>query len=161
MKRWSIVCGTAMIVLLAVSGCSVVDLFGRGDGERILETPEGTEPGRPPREITGQEALELYGVETEEPEPTRTPEYWFPMKAVVLENTLPYDSEETIDILAVFTREELSEGGTWIGDLQAGSEVVLHSISPDGAKCLVEGMAIQGWPVKGWVACNRLESGGG
>ena len=61
---------------------------------------------------------------------------------------------------AVFTREELSEGGTRMGDLQAGSEVVLHSISPDGAKCLVEGMAVQGWPVKGWVACNRLESGG-
>ena len=60
MKRWSIVCGAAMIVLLAVGGCSIADLFGRGDGERVLETPEGAEPGRPPREITGQEALELY-----------------------------------------------------------------------------------------------------
>ncbi len=43
MKRWSIVCGAAMIVLLAVGGCSIADLFGRGDGERVLETPEGAE----------------------------------------------------------------------------------------------------------------------
>lgn len=110
MKRWSIVCGAAMIVLLAVSGCSVMDMLRRDDGEGVTETPESAEPGQPPREITGQEALELYGVEAEVPEPTRTPEYWFPMKAVVLENILPYDPEETIDILAVFTREELSEG---------------------------------------------------
>ena len=88
---------------------------------------------------------------------SRTPEYWFLIKAVVLENVLPYDPEETIDILSVFTREELSEGGTWMGDLGAGSEVVLHSVSPDGAICLVEGIAIKDWPVKGWVACNRLE----
>jgi hypothetical protein len=145
---------------MAVSGCSVVDLLRRGNGERVSETPEGVAPGRPPREINGQEALELYGVETEVKEPTRTPEYWFPIKAVVLENILPYDPEETIDILSVFTREELSEGGTWMGDLRAGSEVIVHSVSPDGAKCLVEGTAIQGWPVKGWVACNRLEIGG-
>jgi hypothetical protein len=160
MRRWSVVCGVTMIVLLAASACGVLDLL-RGNGEgRVDETPVEVEATRPPREITGQEALDLYGVETEVREPTRTPEYWFPIRAVVLPNVLPYDPDETIDILSVFTREELSEGGTWMGDLQAGSEVVLHSVSPDGAKCLVEGTAVQGWPVKGWVACNRLEIGG-
>lgn len=143
-----------------MSGCSIADWLRRDDGERVPETPEAVETGRPGREITGQEALELYGVGTEVAEPTRAAEYWFPTKAVVLPNVLPYDPEETIEILSVFTREELSEGGTWMGDLQAGDEVILHSVSPDGAKCLVEGTAVQGWPVKGWVACNRLGIGG-
>ncbi|MDF1500757.1 MAG: hypothetical protein P1P76_09835 [Anaerolineales bacterium] len=159
MRRWSILCGAAMIVLLAASGCGVLDRLRRNGEGGVSETPMVVETGRPPREITGQEALELYGVVTEVVGPTRTPESWFPIKALVLPNVLPYDPEETIEILSVFTREELSEGGTWMGDLRAGSEVVLHSVSPDGAKCLVEGTAVQGWPVKGWVACNRLETG--
>ena len=56
----------------------------------------------------------------------------------------------------MFSGPELDVEGTWLGDLEAGSEVVLHAVSEDGTGCLVEGPALQGWSTKGWVACNRL-----
>jgi len=72
----------------------------------------------------------------------QTPEYWFPMEAMVLENVLPYDPEEAIDVFVMTRRERLSVDGTWMGNLQAGLEEVLHSVSADGAKCLDEGSAV-------------------
>ena len=69
---------------------------------------------------------------------------------------LPYDPNETIDFLPMFSNKELDTGGLWMGDLGAGQEVVLHGVSTDGSVCLVEGETLQGWSTKGWVACNRL-----
>ena len=117
-------------------------------------------PSGNPREITGDEALRLYGVDvnsrpTAAP-PTATPQIWFPARAWVEPSVLPYDPNETINFLPMFSRPELDEEGTWLGDLEAGTEVVLHAISEDGSVCLVEGPVMQGWTMQGWVACNRL-----
>ena len=147
-----------LVVFLVSIGCSIT---GSTEGETDL-TPGivGTdvEPNdRESRRITGQEALELYGaLEGAEEDATRIPETWFPIQVWVTENVLPYDPDETIEVLAVFTRPELSDGGTWLGDIQAGSEVTLLSVMEVGAACFIEGNAVQGWTVKGWVACNRL-----
>ena len=56
----------------------------------------------------------------------QAPEYWFPMEAMVLENVLLYDLEEAIDVFVVTRRERLSVDGTWMRDLQVGSEEVLY-----------------------------------
>ena len=72
----------------------------------------------------------------------QAPEYWFPMEAMVLEDVLLYDPEEAIDVFVMTRKERLSGDGTWMGNLQAGSEEVLHSVSADGAKCLIEGTAV-------------------
>jgi len=117
-------------------------------------------PSGNPREITGDEALRLYGVDvnstpTAAP-PTGTPQIWFPARAWVEPSVLPYDPNETINFLPMFSRPELDEEGTWLGDLEAGTEVVLHAISEDGSVCLVEGPVMQGYTTQGWVACNRL-----
>ena len=45
---------------------------------------------------------------------------------------------------------------TWVGDLEAGSSVMLLSVHPDGRACFAKGRAIQGWDIQGWVVCNRL-----
>ena len=108
--------------------------------------------------ITGSEALELYGVAaspTPGP-PTATPQIWFPARAWVEPSILPYDPNETIDFLPMFSNTTLDDDGLWLGDLGAGEEVILHGVSADGSVCLVEGEALQGWSTKGWVACNRL-----
>jgi hypothetical protein len=110
------------------------------------------------RVITGEEALELYGAAaspTPGP-PTATPQIWFPASAWVEPSILPYDPNETIDFLPMFSNMTLDEDGVWMGDLGAGEEVVLHGVSADGSVCLVEGETQQGWSTKGWVACNRL-----
>jgi hypothetical protein len=56
----------------------------------------------------------------------------------------------------MYSKPELDKEGIWLGDLEAGLEVILHGISQDNTVCLVEGPVIQGWEAKGWVACNRL-----
>jgi hypothetical protein len=110
------------------------------------------------RVITGQEALELYGIAASPTPgaPTATPQIWFPARAWVEPSVLPYDPNETIDFLPMFSNTSLDEDGIWMGDLSAGQEVVLHGVSVDGSVCLVEGATQQGWSTKGWVACNRL-----
>lgn len=147
-----------LIVIIASIGCSILGSSdtGQDNSPEVVETE--IEPGDlEPRRITGQEALELYGaVDNVEAEATRIPEAWFPIQVWVTANVLPYDSDETIDVVAVFTRPELSNGGTWLGDVQAGSEVTLFSVLEDGSTCFIEGTAVQAWTVKGWVACNRL-----
>ena len=158
MRTSKIVIVVPLVVFLVSIGCSIL---GTSDGGQDT-TPGvvGTDVESndlEPRRITGQEALELYGaVGWVEEGATRIPEAWFPIQVWVIENVLPYDPDETIDVLAMFTRPELSDGGTWLGDLQAGSEVTLLSVMEDGAACFIEGNAVQGWTVKGWVACNRL-----
>jgi len=76
--------------------------------------------------------------------------------AKILPNEIPYDPDETITILPMFTRPSLNDGGTWLGDLEAGTEVVLHGVDAERMACLVEGTTLQGWSTMGWVACNRL-----
>ncbi len=158
MRTSKIVIVVPIIVILLTIGCS---LTGSSDGDIDLTPgivgtdvdPNDLEPKR----ITGQEALELYGaIGSVEEEATRIPETWFPIQVWVTENVLPYDPDETIDVVAVFTRPELTDGGTWLGDIQAGSEVTLLSVLENGSTCFIEGTAVQGWVVKGWVACNRL-----
>jgi len=112
------------------------------------------------RVITGPEALELYGVDVNDPPSpgpaTATPQIWFPARAWVEPSVLPYDVTESINFLPMFSAPDLDVQGTWLGDLEADREVTLHAVSEDGAACLVEGPVLQGWTAKGWVACNRL-----
>jgi hypothetical protein len=143
--------------VLSMLACSGGERDDKSDDQDVQPTAT-QEMGREPRVITGEEALELYGIEVdEEVQPTRTPIQWFPLTVWVNENVLPYDPNENVDELAVFTRWKLSDRGTWLGDLKADTEVTLFNISEDGTACLIEGMAIQGWEVRGWVACNRLD----
>lgn len=149
----------SLALAIMLSGCS---LFGCGTETPGIPSGNGTavsaEVTAEPREITGDEALELYGVTDNEPVdgPTSTPLYFFPAQAWVLESVNPLDPDENISILPMFTRPTLSEDGTWMGDLEAGIEVVLQSVNPEGTSCLVEGVTVQGWTTEGWVACNRL-----
>jgi hypothetical protein len=119
-------------------------------------TSGSTESGRV---ITGEEALELYGIgDSPTPGPaTATPQIWFTAKAWVVPSMLPYDPSETINFLPVYSTPGLGDPGLWLGDLETGQEVVLHGITQDGLVCLVEGTTIQGWGAKGWVSCSRLE----
>lgn len=155
MKRIALISSIVVVIATIVVGCSIFRKEiedGTPPGE--LQTTSGT-----PREITGQEALQLYGVATEDPgsiKPTSTPLYFFPARAWVLPNEIPYDPNETITILPMFTRPSLNDGGTWLGDLEAGTEVVLQGVDAERTACLVEGVTMQGWSTMGWVACNRL-----
>ncbi len=121
---------------------------------------EGPDVSRNGRMITGTEALELYGVDVNNPpkpgDGTSTPQVWFPAKAWVEPSILPYDPEETIYFLPMYSKPDLEIKGMWLGDLEAGVEVVLHGISRDSKVCMVEGSVMQGWEAKGWVSCNRL-----
>ncbi len=56
----------------------------------------------------------------------------------------------------MYSKPELEDEGIWLGDLEAGLEVILHGISHISTVCLVEGPVMQGWDAKGWVSCNRL-----
>jgi len=146
-------------LMISISACN-----GNGggveNGDQTASPTATRKVSEEPREITRKEALELYGIgEDEEIQATRTPIQWFPISVWVNENVLPYDSNESVDELAVFTRWELSDKGTWLGDLQADTEVKLFNISEDRTACLIEGMTKQGWDVRGWVACNRLDFG--
>jgi len=125
------------------------------------QTSGNTEGGRV---ISGEEALELYGIgDSPTPGPaTATPQIWFPARAWVVPSILPYDPSETINFLPMYSSLALgdpgkSDPGIWLGDLETGQEVVLHGITQDGLACLVEGTTIQGWEAKGWVSCSRLE----
>lgn len=144
-------------LVLSMIACSQEGNDSKNSGLNVQPTAL-QETAREPRVITGEEALELYGIgEDEELQATSTPVQWFPIKVWVNENVLPYDPNENVDELAVFSRWELSDTGTWLGDLKSGTEVTLLNISENGTSCLVDGLAIQGWSVKGWVACNRLD----
>jgi hypothetical protein len=156
MKRPSSMTVVYACIVLFITGCS---LGGQGTDELGTTGTEDLGATREFREITGQEALDLYGVGSEgafPAEPTSTPLSLFPASAIVLENKNPYDPNETITILPMFTRPGLNHDGTWMGDLEAGTEVVVHIINQDRTACLVEGLTAQGWSTKGWVACNRL-----
>lgn len=141
----------------------VVAACGTTEATPIIEGPtEATPTERTVLEegriIKGAEALELYGIgdpPTPGP-PTATPQIWFPAKGWVEPSILPYDPDETINFLPMFSNMTLDEDGLWLGDLESGQEVVLHGVSSDGRVCLVEGPVLQGWSTKGWVACNRL-----
>ena len=152
-------------ILLVMTG----SMTACGQSAEPTLTP-GTTPDQQPtdesvvsgngRVVTGDEALELYGIDVDNP-PTpgaagATPQIWFPAKAWVEPSILPYDPNETINFLPMYSRPELDEEGIWLGDLEADLEVILHGISQDGTVCLVEGPVMQGWDAKGWVACNRL-----
>jgi hypothetical protein len=69
---------------------------------------------------------------------------------------LPYDDPDPILVLPVYADSELGVSSTWVGDLEAGSRVMLLSVHPDSRSCYIVGKALQGWTVEGWVACNRL-----
>lgn len=148
-----------MAGILAACGQSDVPTLAPGMTPDRQSTEEPVVSGRG-RVITGEEALEFYGIDVDNPPTpgaeTATPQIWFPAKAWVEPSILPYDPNETIYFLPMYSRPELDKEGIWLGDLEAGLEVILHGISQDGTVCLVEGLVMQGWDVKGWVSCNRL-----
>jgi hypothetical protein len=152
--------------LLWVALCAASLLAGCGSGSAPYgtRTTGGAEPTHPPvdrngRIVSGEEALELYGAAappTPGP-PKATPQVWFPARAWVEPSILPYDPDETIEFLPMFSTTSLDVGNSlWLGDLEVGKEVVLHGVTEDGMVCLVEGETLQGWTTKGFVACNRL-----
>jgi len=69
---------------------------------------------------------------------------------------LPFDDPDPIVVLPVYVDSELGVSSTWVGDLEAGSSVMLLAVHADGRACYTEGKSLQGWTVEGWVACNRL-----
>jgi len=148
--------GTLLLAACVMVACGSTSVArGRGGEAEVVPTEAPSGEGRV---ITGQEALELYGIAFP-PTPGRlaaTPQIWFPARAWVEPSILPYDPNETIDFLPMFSSTTLDERGLWLGDLSAGEEVILHGVSADGSVCLVEGQTQQGWSTKGWVACNRL-----
>ena len=152
--------GFALAAAWMVAGCGSNGLIPEPQGSPGQATAEMPAAPGGGRVITGTEALELYGLDVNHPPTlgpaTATPQVWFPARAWVEPSVLPYDPNETINFLPMFSRLELDMEGTWLGDLEAGGEVILHAVSEDGTVCLVEGTVLQGWTTKGWVACNRL-----
>lgn len=152
--------GALVVIACLVSGCGGATATAGPDGSPQAVATEVPVSGGG-RVITGQEALDLYGIGSEPTPgpPAATPQIWFPARAWVEPSILPYDPSETIDFLPMFASTELgglTGDGIWLGDLRAGEEVVLHGVTEDGSVCLVEGKTEQGWSTKGWVACNRL-----
>lgn len=148
----------AIMVGSVLAGCGGEQASGAPTANSSGSEPTVEQPSGEGRVITGQEALELYGIASSPTPgpPTATPQVWFPARAWVEPSVLPYDPNETINFLPMFSSTELDDGGIWMGDLTAGQEVILHGVSADGRVCLVEGQAQQGWSTKGWVSCNRL-----
>ena len=153
-----------IIILLVTVGflgaCGNLDETNAPDTLTDEGPSEGSDITGDRRVITGDEALGLYGIDVNNPPTpgsgTSTSQIWFPAKAWVEPSILPYDSEETIYFLPMYSKPELDIKGMWLGDLEAGVEVVLHGISRDSKVCMVEGSVMQGWEAKGWVSCNRL-----
>jgi hypothetical protein len=148
----------SLIFILLIS----LGLFAAGCKVGVGEVREEDDSDSVPtgRVISGEEALSLYGVDSEtevEPEDPRiTPEPWFPMQVWVSASILPYGDPDPILVLPVCADSELGVSSTWVGDLEAGSSVMLLSVHADGSVCYIEGKAFQGWEVEGWVACNRF-----
>ena len=151
--------GFALAAAWTLAGCGTNEVTpAPGSPTGDVPTQAGVPGGG--RVITGTEALKLYGIDVNNPPTpgpaTATQQIWFPARAWVEPSVLAYDPNETINFLPMFSLPELDAEGTWLGDLNAGSEVILHAVSADGKACLVEGPVLQGWTTKGWVACNRL-----
>ena len=157
----------ALVISILLVMAGILAACGQSDESTLTpgKTPDQQQTDEPivsgsGRVITGEEALDLYGIDVDNP-PTpgaasATPQIWFPAKAWVEPSILPYDPNETINFLPMYSKPELEDEGIWLGDLEAGLEVILHGISQDSTVCLVEGPVMQGWDAKGWVACNRL-----
>ena len=148
----------SLIFILLIS----LGLFAVGCKVGVGEVREDEDSDSVPtgRVISGEEALRLYGIESGievgPVEPSSTQEPWFPMQVWVSASILPYDDPDPILVLPVYADSELGVSSTWVGDLEAGSSVMLLAIHGDGRTCFVNGNALQGWTVEGWVACNRL-----
>lgn len=138
--------------MLLIVGCA--NEFGEGqEGGVVTVVPTG-------KIISGEEALRLYGIDARREEESSlawaTLEPWFPMEVWVSASVLPYEDPDPILVIPVYADSELGVQSTWVGDLEVGTNVMLLSVHPDGGSCFVEGVAVQGWEVEGWVACNRL-----
>jgi len=151
-KIWRVIVFLIFLSLVAM-GCQLDGYTASPSGEIGPSEEKGSV-------ISGEDALRLYGITPEDAGsskvPTASPEPWFPMQVWVSASVLPYDDPDPIRTLPVYADHELGVFSTWVGDLAAESEVTLWSVHADGRTCLVEGPAIQGWEVRGWVACNRL-----
>ena len=78
------------------------------------------------------------------------------MQLWVSASILPFDDPDPILMLPVYADREFGVSSTWVGDLEAGSNVMLLSVHAARRACYIEGKAFQEWEVEGWVACNRL-----
>ncbi len=148
----------SLIFILLIS----LGLVAAGCKVGVVEEQEEEDSDSVPtgRVISGEEALRLYGIESgveiDPGEPNSTQEPWFPMQVWVSASTLPYDDPDPILVLPVYEDSELGVSSTWVGELEAGSSVMLLSVHADSRLCFVEGRAIQDWDIQGWVVCNRL-----
>jgi hypothetical protein len=142
------------IFFIAASGCA--RMGGSPAEANWTTTPAGTNRAV----ISGDEALELYGVMPrllpEDITPAVQDESWFPTDAWVSASVLPYDDAAPIRILPVYSDPTLDVGGIWLGDLAEAAQVRLLGVDQAGRACYVAGNATQGWDVEGWVACNRI-----
>ncbi len=77
---------------------------------------------------------------------------------------LPYDDPDPIVVLPVYADSELGVSSTWVGDLDAGSSVMLLSVYPNNRLCFVEGGIIKvgiykgGWHVIGSSSMDQYLS---
>lgn len=143
----------AILMTLISSSC----ISSLPSAPAVSPTGTATAPGRT---ISGEEALQLYGIQSADSVPTSTvlptSEPWLPIEVWVSASILPYGGPEPIRTLSVYSDKDLELGGYWLGDLREGDQATLRAVSPGGYSCFVEGQAVQGWPVRGWAACSRL-----
>jgi len=85
-----------------------------------------------------------------------TPTAWLPMEVEVLPEANYHNGIDQITVLPV-ANCYASKDCPWVGDLNAKDHVKLTAMSSGQDYCFIEGKAIQGWDVKGWVPCYRLQ----
>jgi len=100
----------------------------------------------------------------------------YPIPAVITEQANADGFPGMIMQVAVVSDVIPVAGRLWLGDLAAGAEVLLQGVkypenagqaeeidysreSTGPAECLVEGVAMQGWDVLGWIPCYWLTLG--
>ena len=86
--------------------------------------------------------------------PTPTP--WLPMTVEVLPEANYHNGIDQINVLPV-AHCLASQDCPWVGDLTVTNQVKLIALSSGQDLCFIEGKAIQGWDIKGWVPCYRLK----
>jgi len=85
-----------------------------------------------------------------------TPTPWLPMNMEVLPDANYHNGIDQITVLPV-ANCYASKDCPWVGDLSAKDHVKLTALSAGQDFCFIEGKAVQGWEVKGWVPCYRLK----
>lgn len=147
--RWI---GVWVLLCLLLAGCGGQVLVTDRPAPTLVPTMGVPPPVVPP---TGRGTVAQPTGKPQAANPDRpTPSPWYPIVRYVAPSTLPYDPKELIQILPVYACPKQS--CQWLGDLSAGLQVSVTSLSDDGLDCFVTGKVVQGWDVEGWVSCSRL-----